>query len=300
MLNTTNILDFVLVGFSENQEVQILHSKAQILYSIVFLITYLCILVGNLLIIFLILFNHYLHTPMYFFLINLAIGDLGVTSAIIPKSIVNAFMNSKLILYYECMIQLFFYVSFLSSNLFFLTIMAYDRYIAICHPLHFASIMKWSTCFQMAGGAWLVGFLHSALHTGSIFSIPFCSNIINQFFCEVPQLIKLFCSDSYLSETWVLVFSSCLGVGCLSFILLTYAFSTCIPHLIVISLFIGSSLLAHLILPAKSPSRLDQIFTTLYTMVPSLMNPIIYSMRNKDVKTAFLKLLGWRLFSKQC
>ncbi|KAG6539735.1 olfactory receptor [Crotalus adamanteus] len=303
MSNTTSIHNFVLAGFSGNQEAQILHST-------IFLLMYLFVLVGNLLIIFLILFNRYLHTPMYFFLISLAIGDLGVTSAIIPKSIVNTFMNSKLILYFECMTQLFFYVSFLSSNLFFLTIMAYDRYIAICHPLHFASIMKWSTCFQMAGGAWVIGFLHAALHTGNIFSMSFCSNIINQFFCEVPQLIKLFCSDSYLDETWVLVFSSCLGVGCLSFILLTYvqifttvmsmpsvekkekAFSTCIPHLIVVSLFIGSSLLAHLILPANSPSRLDQVFTTLYTVVPSLMNPIIYSMRNKDVKAAFLKLLG--------
>ncbi|KAM6451750.1 olfactory receptor 14J1-like [Liasis olivaceus] len=254
---------------------------------------------------------------MYFFLVNLSIGDLGATSAIIPKSIVHAFMNSTFILYSECVIQLFFYVSFLSSNLFLLTIMAYDRYIAICHPLHFASIMKWSTCLQMAGGAWVAGFLHAALHTGNIFSMPFCSNIINQFFCEVPQLIKLYCPDSYLGETWVLAFSSSLGVGCLSFIILTYvqifstvlrmpsverrekAFSTCIPHLIVVSLFIGSSLLAHLILPANSPSRLDQVFTTLYTVVPSLMNPIIYSMRNKDVKAAFWKLLNWRLFRKK-
>ncbi|XP_058038643.1 olfactory receptor 14I1-like [Ahaetulla prasina] len=311
MSNTTGMPNFVLAGFSGNQEAQILHGT-------VFLITYLFVLLVNLLIIFLILFNRYLHTPMYFFLINLALGDLGVTSAIIPKSIVNTFTNSKLILYFECMTQLFFYVSFLSSNLFFLTIMAYDRYIAICHPLHFASIMKWSTCFQMAGGAWVLGFLHSALHTWNIFSMLFCSNIINQFFCEVPQLIKLICSDSYLSEIWVLVFSSCLGVGCLSFIISSYvrifstvlrmpsvekkekAFSTCIPHLIVVSLFIGSSLLAHLILPVNSPSRLDQVFTTLYTMVPSLINPIIYSMRNKDVKAAFLKLLDWRLFFKQC
>ncbi|XP_058038640.1 olfactory receptor 14C36-like [Ahaetulla prasina] len=195
--------------------------------------------------------------------------------------------------------------------------MAYDRYIAICHPLHFTLIMKWSTCIQMAAGAWLVGFLHAALHTGNIFSMTFCSNIINQFFCEVPQLIKLFCSDFYLGETWVLVFGSCLGVGCLSFIILSYvrifstvlrmpsverrekAFSTCIPHLIVVCVFISSSLLAHLVLPANSPSRLDEIFTVLYALVPSLLNPIVYSMRNKDVKAAFWKFLGWRNLSKK-
>ncbi|XP_070584564.1 olfactory receptor 14J1-like [Erythrolamprus reginae] len=303
MLNTTNILVFILVGFSENQEVQIL-------YSSIFLIMYFFVLGGNLLIIFLILFNRCLHTPMYFFLINLSIGDLGGTSAIIPKSIVNTLMSSKWISYSECVTQLFFYLSFLSSNFFLLTVMAYDRYIAICHPLYFASIMNWSSCIQMAGGAWVVGFLHAALHTGYIFSMPFCSNIIDQFFCEVPQLIKLFCPGSYLSETWILIFSTGLEIGCLSFIILSYvrifitvlrmpstekrekAFSTCIPHLIVVSLLVGSSLLAHLILPANSPSRVDKVFTTLYAVLPSLMNPIIYSMRNKDVKIAFRKLFG--------
>ncbi|KAM6449016.1 olfactory receptor 14C36-like [Liasis olivaceus] len=254
---------------------------------------------------------------MYFFLINLSIGDLGSTSIIIPKSVLNTFMNSTWISYPGCGAQMFFILFFLTTNLFLLTVMAYDRYIAICHPLHFASIMKWSTCLQMAGGAWVAGFLHAALHTGNIFSMRFCSRIINQFFCGLPQLIKLVCSDSYLSETWVLVFGSCLGVGCPSFIILTYvqivttvlrmssverrekAFSTCIPHLIVVSVFVGNSLLAHFAyLMPTFPAKLEELFTVLYTLVPSLMNPIIYSMRNKDVKTAFWKFFGWGHLSK--
>ncbi|KAM6449013.1 olfactory receptor 14I1-like [Liasis olivaceus] len=278
---------------------------------------YLLVLVGNLLIIVFVAINRYLHTPMYFFLINLSISDLAITTTIIPKSIVNALMNSKWISYSECVAQVFFYAFFLSSNLFLLTVMAYDRYIAICHPLHFASIMKWSTCLQMAGGAWVAGFLTAALHTGNIFSMPFCSNIINQFFCELPQLIKLYCPDSYISETWVLVFGSCLGVGCLSFIISTYvrifstglrmssverrekAFSTCIPHLVVVSLFVGNSLLAHFAyLMPTFPPKLEESFTVLYTLVPSLMNPVIYSMRNKDVKAAFWKCIGWGHLSK--
>ncbi|KAM6449009.1 olfactory receptor 14A16-like [Liasis olivaceus] len=303
--NGTSVTDFVLIGFSGSR-------KIQILYIILFLIMYLFILVGNLLIILLVVVNIYLHTPMYFFLINLSIGDLGSTSIIIPKSVLNTFMNSRWISYPGCGAQMFFILFFLATNLFLLTIMAYDRYIAICHPLRFASIMKWSTCFQVAGGAWVAGFLHAVLHAVNIFSMPFCSNIINQFVCGLPQLVKLICSDSNLSETWIFVFSSCLAIGCLSFILLSYvqifttvlrmpsverrekAFSTCIPHLIVVSLFLGNSFLAHsAYLMPTFPPKLEESFTVLYTLVPLLMNPVIYSMRNKDVKAAFWKFLGW-------
>uniref|UniRef100_A0A670YWG9 Olfactory receptor n=1 Tax=Pseudonaja textilis TaxID=8673 RepID=A0A670YWG9_PSETE len=309
--NRTSVTHFVLLEVSGNREVQIL-------YIILCLITYVFILVENLLIILLVAASSYLHSPMYFFLINLSIGDLGCTSFIIPKSVFNTFMNSTWISYSECGAQMFFILFFLTTNLFILTIMAYDRYIAICYPLHFASIMKWSICLQMAGWAWVIGFLHALLHTGNIFSMPFCSNTINQLFCEVPQLIKLFCPGSYLNETWVLVFSSCLGVGCLSFIILSYvwifstvlrmpsvgrrekAFSTCIPHLIVVSLFVGNSFLAHFayLMPNFLPS-LEELCTILYTVVPSLMNPIIYSMKNKDVKVAFWKFLGWRHLDKK-
>ncbi|XP_039185121.1 olfactory receptor 14I1-like [Crotalus tigris] len=309
--NRTSVINFVLLGISGSHDIQIL-------CIILFLIMYLFILVGNLLIILLIAINSYLHTPMYFFLINLSTGDLGCSSVIIPKVVFNTFMNSTWISYSECGVQMFFILFFLTTNLFILTIMAYDRYIAICYPLHFASIMKGSTCLQMAGGAWMFGFLHALLHTGNIFSMPFCSNIINQLFCEVPQLIKLVCSDSYLSETWILVISSVLGVGCLIFIILSYvqifstvlrmpsverrekAFSTCIPHFIVVSLFVGNSLLAHLAyLMPTFLSKLEKSFTVLYTLVPSLMNPVIYSMRNKDIKSAFWNCLGWKHFSKK-
>ncbi|XP_062992789.1 olfactory receptor 14A16-like [Elgaria multicarinata webbii] len=305
MSNVTIILDFLLLGFSEQREFQILQ-------FVVFLAIYLTILVGNLLIIILVALNTHLQTPMYFFLIHLSIVDLGSTSVIIPKSMANALMNTTRISYYECVAQIFFFVFFLSSDLFLLTVMAYDRYVAICHPLHYVSLMKWGSCIQMTGGAWMAGLLNALLHTGTIFSLPFCSNAINQFFCEIPHLIKLSCSDSYRKEMWTLLFSSICGLVCFVLIVISYvqiftmvlrmpsmakrqkAFSTCIPHLTVVSLLLGTVLFTYLMPSSISSYNLDKVFAALYSLLPPVMNPIIYSMRNKDVKAAL-----WKLFYEQ-
>ncbi|XP_061446177.1 olfactory receptor 14C36-like [Rhineura floridana] len=194
--------------------------------------------------------------------------------------------------------------------------MAYDRYVAICHPLHYASMMKWSSCIQMAGGAWMGGFLNAVLHTGTVFSLPFCSNIINQFFCEIPHVVKISCSDSYLSELWPLLFSIISGFGCFVFIVISYvqiftavlrmpsmanrqkAFSTCIPHITVVSILVCTTVFTYLIPTSNAPYNLGQVLAVLYTVVPPMMNPIIYSMRNKDVKAALWKLLGFILGKK--
>ncbi|XP_059570146.1 olfactory receptor 14L1-like [Alligator mississippiensis] len=179
--------------------------------------------------------------------------------------------------------------------------MAYDRYIAICKPLHYEIIMNRTACIKMAASAWAAGVMYSALHTGSTFSLPFChSNIINQFFCEIPQLLKLSCSDTYHRELAALVFSLCLALGFFVFIIVSYvqiftavwripseqghqkAFSTCIPHLIVVSLFLSTGGIAYLKPISDSPSPLDLLAAVLYCVVPPLMNPVIYSMRNRE------------------
>ncbi|XP_039357686.1 putative olfactory receptor 14L1 [Mauremys reevesii] len=191
--------------------------------------------------------------------------------------------------------------------------MAYDRYVAICQPLHYDAMMNSRACVQMAAGAWISGILYSMLHTGNIFALTFCGgNLVDQFFCEILQLLKLACSNTYLSEVRVLVFSACLVLGCFIFIIVSYiqifkavlripseqgrhkAFSTCLPHLIVVSLFVCTGGFAYLKPASNSPSPLDLMVTVLYSVFTPIMNPIIYSVRNKEIKAALRRLSGCR------
>ncbi|XP_044837735.1 olfactory receptor 14A16-like isoform X1 [Mauremys mutica] len=310
MSNQTTITEFLLLGFSDIPELQILH-------FVVFLVLYLASLLGNLLIITAIALNHQLHTPMYFFLMNLSILDLGTISVTIPKSMANSLMNTRLISYSGCVAQVFLVFFFASADFAILTIMAYDRYVAICQPLHYETVMNRRACVQMAASAWISVILYSAVHTGNTFAISFCGgNMVDQFFCEVPQLLKLACSNSDLSEVGFLIFSVCLASSCFLFIIVSYvqifttvlripseqgrhkAFSTCIPHLIVVSLFICTGTFAYLKPISSSTSGLDLMVAVLYSVLPPMTNPIIYSMRNKELKGALSKLIGWRLFSK--
>nr|XP_023969887.1 olfactory receptor 14A16-like [Chrysemys picta bellii] len=309
MSNQTTVTEFLLLGFSDVRELQILH-------FVVFLVIYLAGLMGNLLIITAIALNHHLHTPMYFFLVNLSIIDLGSISVTIPKSMANSLMNTRSISYPGCVTQLFLFFLFTAADLALLTIMAYDRHVAICQPLHYESIMNRRACVQMAASAWITGIVYSALHTGNTFRLPFCkSNVINQFFCEIPPLLKLSCSDSYLSEVGLLAFSVFIILNCFVFIIVSYvqifkavlripsdqgrhkAFSTCLPHLIVVSLFLCTGFFAYLKPTSSSASGLDLMMGVLYSLLPPVMNPIIYSMRNKETKAALKKLIVWRLFT---
>ncbi|XP_025923067.1 olfactory receptor 14C36-like [Apteryx rowi] len=193
--------------------------------------------------------------------------------------------------------------------------MAYDRYIAICKPLHYGTLMGSRACVKMAAAAWVSGFLHSVLHTGNTFSIPLCQgNTVEQFFCEVPQILKLSCSDSYLREIGLLVANACLGFGCFVFIVLSYvqiftavlrmpseqgrhkAFSTCLPHLAVVSLFVSTIIFVYLKPPSISSPALDLVVSVLYAVVPPTLNPLIYSMRNKELKDALRKVISWTFF----
>nr|XP_023967307.1 olfactory receptor 14A16-like [Chrysemys picta bellii] len=310
MSNQTTVTEFLLLGFSDIRELQILH-------FVVFLMIYLVALMGNLLIITAIALDHHLHTPMYFFLVNLSILDLGSISVTIPKSMANSLMNTRSISYSGCFTQVFLFIIFISADYALLTVMAYDRHIAICRPLHYETVMNRRACVQMAAGVWISGILYSALHTGSTLVISFCGgNVMDQFFCEIPQLLKLACFDSDFNETVAIVFSACLALSCFVFIIVSYvqifkavlkipseqgrrkAFSTCLPHFTVVSLFICTGTVAYLKPASSSASGLDLMVGVLYSVVPPMMNPIIYSMRNREVKGSISKLIGWRLFSK--
>ncbi|XP_030400100.1 olfactory receptor 14A16-like [Gopherus evgoodei] len=310
MSNQTTMTGFLLLGFSDIRELQILH-------FIVFLVLYLISLLGNLLIITATALNRHLHNPMYFFLINLSVLDFGSISVTIPKSMANSLMNTRLISYSGCVAQVCFYIFFASANFALLTIMGYDRYIAICQPLHYEMVMNRRACVQMAASAWISGILYSALHTGNTFVISFCGgNMVDQFFCEIPQLLRLACSDSNISEVVLISLRVLLGLICFAFITVSYvqifktvlripseqgrhkAFSTCFPHLIVVSLFLFTGLFSFLKPTSNSTSDQNLLVAVLYSIMPPMMNPIIYSMRNKEMKGALSKLICWRLFSK--
>ncbi|XP_075594365.1 olfactory receptor 14J1-like [Balearica regulorum gibbericeps] len=197
--------------------------------------------------------------------------------------------------------------------------MAYDRYVAICQPLHYGTLLGSRACVHMAAAAWGSGFLYAVLHTANTFSIPLCQgNALDQFFCEVPQILKLSCSDSdYLREVGLLILSCFLVFGCFVFIVLSYvqifravlripseqgrhkAFSTCLPHLAVVSLFISTAMFAYLKPPSISSPSLDLVVAVLYSVLPPAVNPLIYSMRNQELKDSLWKLAQWMLFHKQ-
>ncbi|XP_068777892.1 olfactory receptor 14A16-like, partial [Struthio camelus] len=190
--------------------------------------------------------------------------------------------------------------------------MAYDRYVAICRPLHYGTLLGTRACVRMAAAAWATGFLHALLHTANTFSIPLCQgNVLDQFFCEIPQLLQLSCSKSYLREVGVIVVSVCLVFGCFIFIVLSYvqifravlrlpseqgrhkAFSMCLPHLAVVSLFVSTSFFAYLKPPSISSPALDLVVAVLYLVVLPAVNPLIYSMRNKELQEVLRKLFQW-------
>ena len=222
----------------------------------------------------------------------------------------NALWDTRAISDTGCAAQLFFFTFFMSAEYSLLTIMSYDRYVAICKPLHYGTLMDSRACATMAAAAWGTGVLYSLLHTASTFSLPLCQgNVVNQFFCEIPQILKLSCSESNLREVVFLIFTISLDVGCYVFIVVSYvqifvavlrmpseqgrrkAFSTCLPHLAVVSLFLSTGAFAYLKPPSIPSPLLDLTVALLYSVVPPTLNPIIYSMRNREIKHALRKVL---------
>ncbi|XP_062457176.1 olfactory receptor 14A16-like [Rhea pennata] len=302
MSNSSSFDEFLLLAFADTQELQLLHFS-------LFLGIYLAALLGNGLVITAVVGDHHLHTPMYFFLLNLSFLDLGSISTTVPKFMANSLRNTSAISYSGCAAQVFLVLFLLSAELSLLTVMAYDRFVAICRSLHYGTIMGSRACVRMAAAAWASGFIYSLLHTGNTFSLPLCQgNAVDQFFCEIPHILKLSCADSYLREAGLIVVSVFLVFGCFIFIVVSYvqifravlripseqgrhkAFSMCLPHLAVVSLFVSTTAFAYLKPPSISSPSLDLVVAVLYSVVPPTLNSLLYSMRNKELQEAVRKL----------
>ncbi|KAM6107529.1 olfactory receptor 14C36-like [Phoenicopterus ruber ruber] len=305
MSNTSSITEFLLLAFADTWELQLLTFW-------LFLGIYLAALLGNGLIITTVACDHRLHTPMYFILLNLSLLDLGSISTTLPKAMANSFWDTRAISYQGCAAQVFLFATFIVAEFSLLTVMAYDRYVAICQPLHYGTLLGSRACVHMAAAAWDSGFLNAVLHTANIFELPLCQgNALDQFFCEIPHILRLSCSPSYLREVGLLVVSACLAFGCFVFILFSYvqifravlripseqghhkAFSTCLPHLAVVSLYVSTAVFAYLKPPSLSSPSLDLVVSFLYSVVPPAVNPLIYSMRNQELKESIKKEISW-------
>ncbi|KAM3664254.1 olfactory receptor 14C36-like [Ammospiza maritima maritima] len=306
MSNSSSISHFLLLALADTWQLQLLH------FCLLLGISLAALLVNGL-IISAVACGHHLHTPMFFFLLNLALTDLGSICTTVPKAMHNSLWDTSTVFYTGCAAPVFLVFFFLGSEYYLLTFMCYDHYVSICKPLHYETLLGSRAFAHMAAAAWASAFLTAVMHTATIFSLPLChGNALGQFFCEVPQILKLTCSHSNLREFGLLGFSIGLEFGCFVFIVFSYvqifravlripseqgrhkAFSTCLPHLAVVSLFVSMAVFAYLKPPSMSSPSLDLALSVLYSVVPPVLNPLIYSLRNKELKAAVWRLMtGW-------
>ncbi|XP_037679362.1 olfactory receptor 14A16-like [Choloepus didactylus] len=301
--NITIITEFMLLGFPDDWLVQRL-------YATLFLLIYLAALMGNLLIITLTTIDQHLQVPMYFFLKNLSLIDICFISVTVPKSIVNALTNSNSISFLGCAMQIYLVFVFGGTEFALLIEMSYDRYAAICHPLHYEAIVHRDACVEMVTASWISGCVYGCIHVAGTFSVSFCGlNKLHQFFCDVPSLLTLACSGEHILEDAFIILSCCFAFVCFILMVVSYvhifstvlriptakgrlkSFSTCLPHLTVLMLFLLSSITTYLAKNFKS-SSLKLFMSMLYTVLPPTLNPLIYSLRNKDMQMALGKLIA--------
>lgn len=299
--NYTSPSEFILLGFTNREDLRVM-------CFVLFLAIYVLTFVGNLGVIVLIRMDSCLRTPMYFFLSHLSLLDVCYSSIIIPQALQNVLVEKKVISFIRCATQLFSFATCATTECYVLAAMAYDRYMAICNPLLYSTVMSQRLCIGMLAGAYLAGVISSTIHTVSIFRLPFCrSKTINHFFCDGPPLLALSCSDTHAVEVTV---SAVVGFNILSttvFILISYlsvlstvmrmrsvagrrkAFSTCASHFISIALYYGSSLFTYLLPSSRESSSYDEVVSMLYSVAVPMLNPLIYSLRNADMKNAMRK-----------
>ncbi|XP_072477137.1 olfactory receptor 5H18-like [Notamacropus eugenii] len=293
--NETLVTEFVLLGFTNNLELQVL-------LFLVFLGIYIITMVGNIGLIVLIWMNSHLHTPMYFFLGNLALADACISTTVTPKMLVSFITHNKMISIPECLVQFDFFAFSITTESFILAAMSYDRYVAICKPLLYPVVMTNRLCRQLSISSYVVSFLHSVFHVGLLFRLSFChSNQIHHFFCDIMPLYKISCTDPSINVLMVFIFSGSIQVFIILSVVISYtcilfailkktsqkgrskAFSTCGAHLFSVSLFFGSGLSTYvhpLSLHADNQDMMDSLF---YTVIIPMLNPFIYSLRNKEV-----------------
>ncbi|KAL4828677.1 hypothetical protein H8958_015284 [Nasalis larvatus] len=302
--NQTGFLEFILLGLSEDPELQLF------IFGL-FLSMYLVTVLGNLLIILAISSDSHLHTPMYFFLSNLSWMDICFSTCIVPKMLVNIQTKNKTISYMDCLTQVYFSMLFPILDTLLLTVMAYDRFVAVCHPLHYITIMNPRFCGLLVFVTWLIGVMTSLLHISLMTHLTFCKDFeIPHFFCELTHILQLACSDTFLNSTLIYVMTGVLGVLPLLGIIFSYsriaasirkmsssggkqkALSTCGSHLSVVSLFYGTGIGVHFTSAVTHSSQNISVASVMYTVVTPMLNPFIYSLRNKDVKGALGRLLS--------
>uniref|UniRef100_A0A8C3IUV7 Olfactory receptor n=1 Tax=Chrysemys picta bellii TaxID=8478 RepID=A0A8C3IUV7_CHRPI len=307
--NHSEATEFILSGLTDRPELQVP-------LFVVFLLIYGITLVGNGGIILLIMTDPRLHTPMYFFLSNLSFCDLCFSSMISPKFLLNFLAERKSISYIACAVQLYLSIVFTDVECLLLAVMAYDRYVAICNPLLYRVTMSRQLCNQLVAGVYAVGVVDSMIHTWLTFRLSFCnSNIINHFTCDVPPLLAISCSDTRINEIVMFAFMCCTGVSSLVTVLLSYvyitstilqirsgrhkAFSTCSFHLTVVVLFYGTQFFIYLCPTSSYSTERDRVASVFYTLVIPMLNPLIYSLRNKEVKDALRRAMN-KLLTNSC
>ncbi|XP_069057867.1 olfactory receptor 1f45-like [Pleurodeles waltl] len=304
--NRSRVTEFILLGLSDQPE-------QQIIFFMVFLFMYTVTFVGNLVIISVTNADSRLHKPMYFFLAVFSLVDISFSSVTVPKILTNLLLERKSISFHGCITQLFFFMWFGSMEVLFLAVMAYDRYVAVCHPLHYTMIITKQVCLQLVVCSWVLSLLNALLHTAMTSQLTFCGpNIIHHFFCDIPPLLELSCSDTFINELVVFTEGGLVLLSPFFFIVLSYAqiistilkihseegrrrtFSTCSSHLVVAGLFYGTVLFMYFRPSSSFVLDYDRAVSVVYTILTPMLNPFIYTLRNKEMKDALVKVLRSR------
>ncbi|NXA10767.1 O10C1 protein, partial [Sapayoa aenigma] len=300
--NQTSTIMFVFVGFSHQKDMKVI-------FFILFLCIYIIIVLGNLISLLVINMDPALHNPMYFFLRNLSFLDICYTSVTLPRMLVSLLSGDNSISFAGCAAQMYFFLFFGATECLLLAAMAYDRYRAICNPLHYMIIMNKKVCVQLAASSWVCGNLVALGHTTFIFSLPFCGpNMINHFFCEIQPVLMLVCGDTYWNEIQIILGAAFIILMPFVLILVSYgliissilkiksakgrykAFSTCFSHITVVTLFYGTGVFIYTRPKSSYSLGVDKVLSLFYSVVTPILNPVIYSLRNKELKGAFFKM----------
>ncbi|EHB12598.1 Olfactory receptor 5B2 [Heterocephalus glaber] len=309
MENRTEMTQFLLLGLTDDPHLQVP-------LFITFLLIYTITVAGNLGMLLLILLDPRLHTPMYYFLGNMSLVDFCSSSVVTPTVMGKLLTGNKVISYNACAAQMFLFAALIGVENYLLTFMAYDRYAAVCKPLHYTTTMRSSVCLGLIIGCYVGGLLNACIHTGETFSLSFCKfNVVHHFFCDIPAVMELSCSDKHFNEQVLFYAVSVPIFFALLVIWISYFFifgtilrmhsaaghhkalSTCASHLTAVSVFYGTAMFMYLQPSSSHSMDTDKIASVFYTMVIPMLNPIVYSLRNKEVKSAFLKVksaVTWR------
>nr|XP_031308635.1 LOW QUALITY PROTEIN: olfactory receptor 4S2-like [Camelus dromedarius] len=303
-----NVAEFIFLGLSQDPGMQLM-------FFALFLLFYMVILMGNLLILLTVSSDPRLHTPMYFFLSNLSFVDIAYSSAAAPKMIADLFQKKKVISYWGCVSQMFTFHFFGCAEIFVLTVMAFDRYAAICQPLRYTTIMRANACIVLASLSWLGALGHSFVQTFLTFQLPFCNaRVIDHYFCDVHPVLKLASADTTLVNMLVIANSGLISLGCFLILLASYTFilfslrkrsaesrhkalSTCGSHFTVVTFFFVPCIFIYLRPSTTFP--LDKAVSVFYTTITPMLNPLIYTLRNEDVKNAMERLWSHKVSLKE-